>query len=176
MSHPVKASRFFGKIAESWALKGKSQANKRAIASHKRKRDEIYKLDGMGHAWGSIAEWGPKYQSSERPWEKHSFVASKYVLLWRIRCDTLLCRLLRSCSCPSRDGRMNTALNQHQSCVWPQNQELLTMDTLKKSGNILNSLSNIVYPKDMKFQLSKLSKDLHSQSHIKRTQTPVIRP
>ena len=50
------------------------------------------------------------------------------------------------------------------------------MDTLKKSDNILNSLSNIVYPKDMKFQLSKLSKDLHSQSHIKWTQIPVIRP
>ena len=43
------ASRFFGKIAESWALKGESQANKRAIASHKRKHDEISRLDGMGH-------------------------------------------------------------------------------------------------------------------------------
>ena len=44
-----RASRFFGKIVESRALKGKSQASKRAIVSHKRKHDEISRLDGMGN-------------------------------------------------------------------------------------------------------------------------------
>ena len=37
------------KTAKSCALKAKSKANKRAMASHKTKHDKISRLDGMGN-------------------------------------------------------------------------------------------------------------------------------